>query len=151
MRVASFAWTRKPLPHSSLSKAPLGLSLSVAGPDRERVSSLIRYSLSFASYRVLQSFSDALCLSTLLFELQLLGSSSGFQVASTHKPCTKGLWMWSAPLRQTALDGTEYSLLLLDSEGIDAYDQTVSYQFSLISLYFHLCSIIFAQSINLIF
>lgn len=33
--------------------------------------------------------------------------------------------MWSAPLKRTALDGTEYNLLLLDSEGIDAYDQTV--------------------------
>lgn len=34
--------------------------------------------------------------------------------------------MWSAPLKRTALDGTEYNLLLLDTEGIDAYDQTVS-------------------------
>lgn len=33
--------------------------------------------------------------------------------------------MWSAPIKRTALDGTEYNLLLLDSEGIDAYDQTV--------------------------
>lgn len=34
--------------------------------------------------------------------------------------------MWSAPIKRTALDGTEYSLLLFDTEGIDAYDQTVS-------------------------
>ena len=61
----------------------------------------------------------------LVAVLQLLGRSSGFQVASTHRPCTKGLWMWSAPIKRTALDGTEYNLLLLDSEGIDAYDQTV--------------------------
>jgi len=57
--------------------------------------------------------------------LQLLGRSSGFVVAPTHRPCTKGLWMWSAPLKRTAPDGSEYNLLLLDSEGIDAYDQTV--------------------------
>jgi hypothetical protein len=56
---------------------------------------------------------------------QLLGRSSGFVVAPTHRPCTKGLWMWSAPLKRTAPDGSEYNLLLLDSEGIDAYDQTV--------------------------
>lgn len=62
----------------------------------------------------------------LVFE-QLLGRSSGFTVAPTHRPCTKGLWMWSSPLKRTAPDGSEYSLLLLDSEGIDAYDQTVSY------------------------
>ncbi|KAM7525066.1 hypothetical protein LguiA_014968 [Lonicera macranthoides] len=65
---------------------------------------------------------------------QLLGRSSGFQVASTHRPCTKGLWLWSNPLRRTALDGTEYSLLLLDSEGIDAYDQTGTYSTQIFSL-----------------
>jgi len=64
----------------------------------------------------------------MLFDsVQLLGRSSGFTVAPTHRPCTKGLWMWSSPLKRTAPDGSEYSLLLLDSEGIDAYDQTVSF------------------------
>ncbi|KAJ4980552.1 hypothetical protein NE237_031389 [Protea cynaroides] len=65
---------------------------------------------------------------------QLLGRTTGFQVASTHRPCTKGLWMWSAPIKRTALDGTEYSLLLLDSEGIDAYDQTGTYSTQIFSL-----------------
>ncbi|CAA0817853.1 Guanylate-binding family protein [Striga hermonthica] len=65
---------------------------------------------------------------------QLLGRSSGFQVAPTHRPCTKGLWLWSAPIRRTALDGTEYDLLLLDSEGIDAYDQTGTYSTQIFSL-----------------
>ena len=35
--------------------------------------------------------------------------------------------MWSIPLKRVADDGTEYSLLLLDTEGIDAYDQTVCF------------------------
>ncbi|KAK7319744.1 hypothetical protein RJT34_04469 [Clitoria ternatea] len=65
---------------------------------------------------------------------QLLGRSSGFQVASTHRPCTKGLWLWSTPLKRTALDGTEYNLLLLDSEGIDAYDQTGKYSTQIFAL-----------------
>ncbi|KAJ8464445.1 hypothetical protein OPV22_026997 [Ensete ventricosum] len=65
---------------------------------------------------------------------QLLGRSSGFQIASTHRPCTKGIWMWSAPLKRTALDGTEYNLLLLDTEGIDAYDQTGTYSIQIFSL-----------------
>jgi hypothetical protein len=34
--------------------------------------------------------------------------------------------MWSSPVKRTAPDGSEYSLLLLDSEGIDAYNQTAS-------------------------
>ncbi|CAA7020463.1 unnamed protein product [Microthlaspi erraticum] len=67
---------------------------------------------------------------------KLLGRSNGFgfQVASTHKPCTKGLWLWSSPIKRTALDGTEYNLLLLDSEGIDAYDQTGTYSTQIFSL-----------------
>ncbi|CAH9137874.1 unnamed protein product [Cuscuta epithymum] len=65
---------------------------------------------------------------------QLLGRSSGFQVASTHRPCTKGLWLWSAPIKRTALDGTEYNLLLIDTEGIDAYDQTGTYSTQIFSL-----------------
>ncbi|AQK69343.1 Guanylate-binding family protein [Zea mays] len=42
--------------------------------------------------------------------------------------------MWSAPIKRTAFDGTEYSLLLLDSEGIDAYDQTGTYSIQIFSL-----------------
>ncbi|XP_002972590.2 guanylate-binding protein 1 [Selaginella moellendorffii] len=65
---------------------------------------------------------------------QLLGRSSGFQVGPTHRPCTKGLWMWSAPIKRFAPDGTEYNLLLLDSEGIDSYDQTGTYSTQIFSL-----------------
>ncbi|KAL3644334.1 hypothetical protein CASFOL_012266 [Castilleja foliolosa] len=53
----------------------------------------------------------------------LLGRSCEFQAASTPRTFTKGLWLWSTPIQRTALDGTENSLLLLDSEGIDACDQ----------------------------
>jgi hypothetical protein len=35
--------------------------------------------------------------------------------------------MQSVPLKRTSLDGTESSLILLDTEGIDAYDQTVCF------------------------
>lgn len=54
---------------------------------------------------------------------QVLGRTGGFQVAPTHRPCTKGLWMWSAPVEHRGPDGSPYSLVLLDTEGIDAYDQ----------------------------
>uniref|UniRef100_A0A6N2K7J3 GB1/RHD3-type G domain-containing protein n=1 Tax=Salix viminalis TaxID=40686 RepID=A0A6N2K7J3_SALVM len=65
---------------------------------------------------------------------QLLGRSTGFQVGSTNRPCTKGIWIWSAPLKRAALDGTEYSLVLLDCEGIDAYDQTGTHSAQIFSL-----------------
>lgn len=42
---------------------------------------------------------------------QLLGQSSGFVVAPTHRPCTKGLWMWSAPVARESPDGSTYHLV----------------------------------------
>lgn len=65
---------------------------------------------------------------------QLLGRNNGFKVASTHRSCTKGLWMWSAPLKIKDSRGADYNLLLLDSEGIDAYDQTGTYSIQIFSL-----------------
>jgi hypothetical protein len=38
-------------------------------------------------------------------------TSGGFQVAPTHRPCTKGLWMWSAPQSRTSVDGRGYHLV----------------------------------------
>ncbi|KAM1011884.1 hypothetical protein FF1_047021 [Malus domestica] len=51
----------------------------------------------------------------------ILNQLFGFQVAFTHRPCTKGLWCWNAPFKRIALDETEYNLLLLDN---DAFDRT---------------------------
>jgi hypothetical protein len=34
------------------------------------------------------------------------GASGGFTVAATHRPCTKGLWLWSKPIPRVAPDGT---------------------------------------------
>lgn len=45
---------------------------------------------------------------------QLLGKSGAFKVASTHKPCTKGIWLWSDPVRMVSKEGEEYHLV---SEG----------------------------------
>lgn len=61
-------------------------------------------------------------------------TSGGFQVAPTHRPCTKGLWMWSAPQARVSEDGGSFHLVLLDTEGIDAYDQTAQYSTQIFSL-----------------
>ncbi|CAD7703213.1 unnamed protein product [Ostreobium quekettii] len=65
---------------------------------------------------------------------QLLGRTSGFKVSPTQRPCTKGIWMWSKPIQRRAPDGSVYHLILLDSEGIDAYDQTGHYSTQIFSL-----------------
>ena len=45
---------------------------------------------------------------------QLLGQSTGFQVAPSVRPCTKGLWMWSSPIRRKNADGSQYQLVRID-------------------------------------
>ena len=62
---------------------------------------------------------------------QLAGAAAsndaGFKVGPTVRPCTKGLWIWSAPIPCRTPEGDPYHLVLLDTEGIDAYDQTGQY------------------------
>ncbi|GKA51548.1 putative guanylate-binding protein [Tanacetum coccineum] len=115
-----------------LVKEPIGV-VSVCGRARQGKSYILNQALLWYAIPVhVTSMNNDMA--TLLFAFMLLGRSSGFKVASTHRPCTKGLWLWSTPLRRTALDGTEYNLLLIDSEGIDAYDQTGTYSTQIFSL-----------------
>ena len=71
---------------------------------------------------------------------QLVGTAAaesngeGFKVGPTVKPCTKGLWIWSDPIKRTAPSGETYHLVLLDTEGIDAYDQTGQYSTQIFSM-----------------
>eukprot|EP00658_Telonema_sp_P-2_P081809 TRINITY_DN8486_c0_g2_i4.p1 TRINITY_DN8486_c0_g2~~TRINITY_DN8486_c0_g2_i4.p1 ORF type:complete len:394 (+),score=122.08 TRINITY_DN8486_c0_g2_i4:102-1283(+) len=72
--------------------------------------------------------------SFILNKLAESTAGEGFVVGPTHRPCTKGIWLWSAPLPRVAPDGTEYHVLLIDTEGIDAYDQTGQYSTQIFSL-----------------
>lgn len=42
---------------------------------------------------------------------QLLGQSTGFKLAHSHRPCTKGLWIWSQPFQRVGPDGNPYHLV----------------------------------------
>jgi len=61
--------------------------------------------------------------SFILNKLAHTNAGEGFVVGPTHRPCTKGIWIWSSPLEMTAIDGSKYSMLLIDTEGIDAYGE----------------------------
>jgi hypothetical protein len=69
---------------------------------------------------------------------QLAGAAAsndaGFKVGPTVRPCTKGLWIWSAPIPRQTPSGEGYHLVLLDTEGIDAYDQTGQYSTQIFSM-----------------
>ena len=52
----------------------------------------------------------------------LLGQNDGFSVGSTVNACTKGLWIWSEPLRAIASDGMPVNLLIVDTEGLNSME-----------------------------
>ncbi len=64
--------------------------------------------------------------SYILNKLAASNAGEGFVVGPTHRPCTKGIWLWSAPLERVASDGTVYQVILIDTEGIDAYGSFIS-------------------------
>nr|CAD1823814.1 unnamed protein product [Ananas comosus var. bracteatus] len=66
--------------------------------------------------------------------LQLVKGPSASSPSAAALARAKASSSTSAPLKRTALDGTEYNLLLLDTEGIDAYDQTGTYSTQIFSL-----------------
>jgi hypothetical protein len=56
---------------------------------------------------------------------QLAGQQSGFGVGSSVQACTKGIWMWGAPLQlEATTPGAPKYLLLLDTEGLASISQT---------------------------
>lgn len=55
--------------------------------------------------------------------LNKMGQTSGFGVGPTINPCTKGLWVWNKPISMTDKDGQTYKVLIVDSEGIGAFNE----------------------------
>lgn len=60
--------------------------------------------------------------SFLLNRVIINKQNEGFGVGPTINPCTKGLWLWSE-LLETEYQGEKLSILLIDSEGIGAFDE----------------------------
>lgn len=60
--------------------------------------------------------------SFLLNRIILNKMNEGFGVGPTINPCTKGLWMWNQML-ETDHNGEKLKVLIVDSEGIGAFDE----------------------------
>ena len=57
-----------------------------------------------------------------------LENNSGFEVAHSIKPCTKGIWLWSEPLIiENNHSKTPFPCFLIDTEGLEAYDEEVNH------------------------
>ena len=58
-----------------------------------------------------------------LLNRMLLDRSDGFGVGPTINACTKGLWIWTEPVKATSADGEPISVLVIDTEGLGAFDE----------------------------
>lgn len=56
---------------------------------------------------------------------QLAGREYGFGVGGSVQACTKGIWLWGAPIQsQSKTPGAPDYVLLLDTEGLQSLNQT---------------------------
>ena len=54
--------------------------------------------------------------------------TTGFGVAPTFKPCTKGIWIWSDPIMVSNIHcKTPFPVFLIDTEGLGAYDEEINH------------------------
>jgi hypothetical protein len=60
--------------------------------------------------------------SFLLNRIILGKIGEGFGVGPTINPCTKGLWVWNETI-ETEHNGEKLKVIIIDSEGIGAYDE----------------------------
>lgn len=64
----------------------------------------------------------------------LLDRSDGFGVGATINPCTKGLWLWSKPVEGRTPDGEKINVLIVDTEGLGAFDESTTHDIRIFSL-----------------
>ena len=63
-----------------------------------------------------------------------LNRRNGFTVGPTVNACTKGLWIWPYPVQGRTKDGRNCSILIIDSEGIGALDESTDHDTRIFSL-----------------
>jgi len=72
---------------------------------------------------------------------RLFGSQKGFQVGSTVKPCTHGIWMWTASAIYLPT-GKPTTVILLDTEGLGNPFETTKTDYELFALALMLTSVL---------
>ena len=64
----------------------------------------------------------------------LLNRQKGFGVGPTIHPCTKGIWIWGAPLSGFTVQGEPINVLVIDSEGLGGLDEDNNHDMRIFSL-----------------
>lgn len=86
--------------------------------------------------------------SYLLNKIILNIKGKGFGVGPSINPCTKGIWIYNKPINFRTADGEEIALLILDSEGLGAFDQETNHDTKIFMLSVLLSSFFIYNSIG---
>ena len=70
----------------------------------------------------------------------ILNKGNGFGVGPTVNPCTKGIWVWGKPLKGQTPEGDIVNIVVVDSEGIGALDESPDHDNRIFSLTILICS-----------
>ena len=65
--------------------------------------------------------------SYLLNKIILNLKSHGFGVGPSINPCTKGIWIYNKPIDFRTSEGEDIALLIIDSEGLGAFDEDANH------------------------
>ncbi len=76
----------------------------------------------------------------------LLNKSTGFSVGPSINPCTKGLWMWSTPLR--SFSDNSMPIMIIDTEGFGAFDEDHNHDVRIFTLSILLSSFFIYNSVG---
>jgi chromosome segregation ATPase len=85
---------------------------------------------------------------SFLLNRVILNRGSGFGVGPTINPCTKGIWIWGKPLKGQTSEGEIVNLLVIDSEGIGALDESAEHDARIFSLAILLSSCFIYNSVG---
>jgi hypothetical protein len=86
--------------------------------------------------------------SYLLNKIILNIKSKGFGVGPSINPCTKGIWIYNKPINFRTSDGEDIALLIIDSEGLGAFDQETNHDTKIFMLSVLLSSFFIYNSIG---
>ena len=78
-----------------------------------------------------------------------LGSTAAFELGNTMDACTYGIWIGVKALRVTTADGKPLTVLLLDTEGIDAVTATGTADMRIFSLSMLLSTLLVFNTVSL--
>jgi hypothetical protein len=81
-----------------------------------------------------------------LLNRMLLNKSTGFSVGPSINPCTKGLWMWSTPLR--SFSDNSMPIMIIDTEGFGAFDEDHNHDVRIFTLSILLSSFFIYNSVG---